>query len=161
VYRREEIYWGPYLKKAPDLIVQLADDAYTFDWYMPVAHKGKESGLPIVDTLSGRYAVNCGYHRVEGILMLQGKNIRKGVNMEPAQIYDVIPTALYLMGLPIPAGVDGQVLREAINGDLLNRRPVENRASVTSFDRDISSIEPYSGEESEAVASRLRDLGYL
>jgi predicted AlkP superfamily phosphohydrolase/phosphomutase len=161
VFRREELYWGPQLDAAPDLIVHLADYSYTFDWYIPVAPNGARSDLPVVDVLSGRYAVNCGYHRPRGILILYGAGIRKGLHLGPAQIYDVIPTALYLMRLSIPADLDGRVLTEAIEADLLDHQPIawSDPTSVSSGTPSPEHV--YSDEESEAVADRLRTLGYL
>lgn len=161
VYRREEIYWGPNLEKAPDLIVQLVDDSYTFDWYIPVVRNGNKSALPVIDALSGQYAANCGSHRLEGILMLYGESIRRGVVLEPAQIYDVMPTAIYLLGLPVPAEMDGKVLTKAIKAELLKSRPVVMGDSMAAPGEAFPPDGPYSNEEAEAVAHRLRDLGYL
>jgi predicted AlkP superfamily phosphohydrolase/phosphomutase len=161
VIRREELFWGPYVENAPDLIVQIADYAYTIDWFMPVAHNGAGTDLPIIDTLTGRFAVNCGYHRPNGVLMLEGADIRKGLQLDVAHLYDVVPTALYLMGLPVPADMDGRVLTEAINADLLDRQPVEDGDRTSTVTRAAFSEEHFSEAEAEAVANRLRDLGYL
>ncbi len=160
VFRRDELYWGPYVDLAPDLIVHLADYSYTFDWRIPVTHDA-QSDLPIVDALPCEYSINCGYHRLGGILMLYGSGIRKGGQLDPAQIHDVIPTALYLLGLPIPADMDGQVLAEAITAGLLDRRPVEHAPPTSPTAEVASSEQLYSAAEAEAVANRLRDLGYL
>jgi len=161
VFRRDELYWGPYVDLAPDLIVHLADYSYTFDWRIPVARSGARSNLPVVDALTGQYTANCGYHRPNGIVMLYGTDIRKGVQLDPAQIYDVVPTALHLLGLPIPADMDGRVLTGAIKADLLDRRPVEHGAPTSPVAEVDSSEEVYSEAEAEAVADRLRGLGYL
>jgi predicted AlkP superfamily phosphohydrolase/phosphomutase len=160
VYQRDEFYWGPNVELAPDLIVHLADYAYTIDWYMPVHRDGTDGDLPVIDKLTGEYAVNCGSHRLDGIVMLYGDDIRKGVHLDPAKIHDVIPTALYLLGLPIPTDMDGQVLTTAIKADLLERQPIELGDSVSSMG-DMASDQTFSEEEAEAVANRLRDLGYL
>ena len=104
--------------------------------------------------------MNCGSHRLDGIVMLYGDDIREGVQLDPAKIHDVIPTALYLLGLPIPTDMDGQVLTTAIKADLLERQPIELGDSVSSMG-DMASDQTFSEEEAEAVANRLRDLGYL
>ncbi len=161
VFRREEIYWGTCLVNAPDLIVHLADYSYTFEWHMPQNGNGNRKSLPIVDALTGKYATSCGYHRLNGILMLYGANIRKGVQLDPAQIYDVAPTILYLLGLPVPSDMDGRVVKEAIQADLLNRRFVKHRAVTAKASQGASSEEPYSEMEAEKVANRLRDIGYM
>jgi len=161
VFRRDELYWGPCVDLAPDLIVHLADYTYTFDWYMPVARNSVQIDLPVVDGLTGEYAVNCGNHRLDGILMFYGTNIRKGVQLDPVQIYDVIPTVLYLLGLPIPVDMDGQVLTEAITTDLLNRQPIERSGPTSALNEALTSGKVYSDEEAETIADRLRSLGYL
>jgi predicted AlkP superfamily phosphohydrolase/phosphomutase len=161
VFRRDEYYWGPNVELAPDLIVHLADYAYTIDWYVPVARDGSRSDLPVIDALTGEYAANCGSHRVNGILMLYGNDIREGVQLSPAKIHDVIPTALYLLGLPVPADMDGQVLTAAIKQDRLEQQPIERGDTTSAVAGMASRDEAFSEEEAEAVANRLRDLGYL
>ena len=161
VFQRDELYWGPYLDLAPDLIVHLADYSYTFDWYMPIARKGGGNDLPVSDNLNGKYAVNCGYHRLNGILILNGPSIRKGLELNPAQITDVVPTTLYLMGLPIPKEMDGQILEEALNPELLESYPIEWVDTVSTGVLADSTGEAYTTDEAETVANRLRDLGYL
>jgi len=161
VFRRDELYWGSYLETAPDLIAHLADYSYTLDWYIPLARNDAKNNLPIIDELTGKYASNCGSHRHNGILMLYGTDIRKGVKSRPAQIYDVIPTALYLLGLPIPNDMDGEVLTKAIKPELLKSRPVEWSDSSSSLTTPPSSGEAYSEGESETIEDRLRSLGYL
>lgn len=161
VFRREELYWGPYLDIAPDLIVELADYGYTFDWYMPITPNGTRDDLPVVDALTGDYAVNCGYHRPNGILMLCGADIRKGVHLHPAQIYDVTPTVMYLLGLPIPAEMDGRVLMESIKADRLDRQPIERSGPTSASTETLAPGQVYSEEEAEAIVDRLRSLGYL
>jgi hypothetical protein len=127
---------------------------------MPVHRDGTNGALPVIDKLTGEYAVNCGSHRLDGVVMLYGNDIQEGVQLDPAKIHDVIPTALYLLGLPIPADMDGQVLTNAIRPDLLECRPIEVGDSVSSIG-DRASDQTFTEEEAEAVANRLRDLGYL
>jgi predicted AlkP superfamily phosphohydrolase/phosphomutase len=161
VFRRDELYWGPYVDLAPDLIVHLADYSYTFDWYIPTVRNGAQGNPRIVDRLTGKFTTNCGYHRTDGILMLCGANICKGAQLNPAQIYDVTPTVLYLLGLPIPTDMDGRVLTESIKAELLDRRPVEHRAPTSPTTEVVPPAETYSEAEAETVAQRLRELGYL
>jgi predicted AlkP superfamily phosphohydrolase/phosphomutase len=161
VYRREELYAGPQLAAAPDLIVHLADYAYTFDWYIPVSANGRQGSLPVIDSLRGKYAVNCGYHRPDGILMLDGADIRAGQELGLADIEDVIPTVLYLLGLPIPAEMDGQVLTAALAEGLLQERAIAYGEPLLDPTADAVPADLYTAEEEEAVSDRLRDLGYL
>ena len=64
VFRREDIYWGPYTKEAPDIIF-IPDCEYTLNDRMKddIFKKNKE----------GR-----SFHRRDGILILQGPGIKRG-----------------------------------------------------------------------------------
>jgi predicted AlkP superfamily phosphohydrolase/phosphomutase len=161
VFRREELYWGPCLDMAPDLIVHLADYAYTIDWYMPMDGNGTGQSSPIVTELTGRFAVNCGSHRPTGIVMLQGPDVEGGVKLGPNQIYDVAPTLLYLLGQSVPADMDGRILTEAITPERLARQPAERSERGPASSRRIPAEEVYSDADTEAVSERLRSLGYL
>lgn len=162
VFRREELYWGPCLDRAPDLIVHLADYAYTIDWYLPVADSSAARSSSVVDKLTGRYAVNCGSHRPTGILMLRGPDIRRAVTLQSNQIYDLAPTLLYLMGQSVPADMDGRVLTEAITPERLARQPLERTEQGHVADGGaFAEAEVYSDADTELVSERLRSLGYL
>jgi len=102
VYRKEELYSGPYLLDAPDLILQLKD-GYTTSTYI----QGK-----IISTVkSGR----SGNHSLDGILICYGDGINHG--KVEANIIDLAPTILHIFGLPIPRYMDGRVLTEIFEPD--------------------------------------------
>jgi predicted AlkP superfamily phosphohydrolase/phosphomutase len=103
-----------------------------------------------------------GTHRPLGVVALAGAGLAAGRNLE-ANLIDVTPTILSLLGLSIPAHIEGTPIvgspsqEEATSsfspvwhdraGDLLegpHRRPFE-----------------YSSEEQEIIEQRLADLGYL
>lgn len=69
-------------------------------------------------------------------------------------------TLLHLMGLPVPASMDGRVLES-----LFGAEGAESRAVVydeTTLTREVSdSSKVYSVEEADEVRRRLDDLGYL
>ncbi len=95
-----------------------------------------------------------GTHTPDGVLVLAGPKVRAGVELETAQIVDVVPTLLALMDLPIPAEADGRVLQEALS-EAPQVRYAESDAHGTS------EAAGYTEEEAEDVMQRLRDLGYL
>ena len=161
VFKRGELYWGPQAHLAPDLIVHLADYGYTIDWNLASSRGDSRNRLPVLDTLTGAYASNCGSHRLNGILMLHGKDIRTGVHLEPSRIYDVAPTALYLLGLPIPSELDGRVLTSALEPELLTNRPVEESIPDNWSENGPSGDGIYSREDEDAITDRLKRLGYL
>ena len=55
---------------------------------------------------------------IRNTLLLAGPGIRRGVRSElPSGNTDLAPTLLTLLGLPIPPGAEGRVLREALTND--------------------------------------------
>jgi len=103
VYRRQELYDGSYVKDAPDLIVVMRDYEY-------ITRGGYEF---IGESLFSRPEINhSGNHRRNGISFFLGPNIKKGFRFSEIQIIDLLPTALSIMGIPIPGDVDGRVVEE-------------------------------------------------
>jgi predicted AlkP superfamily phosphohydrolase/phosphomutase len=156
IYKREELYQGPYLKDAPDLLIGWKDYSY----YTAVA-LGMEKG-PIfgshMNIDSSEYK-HVGTHRLNGVFMAMGKNIRQGVGILNARIIDLAPTILYILGQPIPTDMDGRVLAEIFEEEFVKNNPPKYSAPPYVFAPNESVF--YTEEESVMVAERLRDLGYL
>ena len=74
-----------------------------------------------------------------------------------ADIADVAPTILYLLGQPLPSDLDGASSRRRSTRALLDRRPPEYVDE--EGDGLVAAAERYSPED--AVEERLRSLGYL
>jgi predicted AlkP superfamily phosphohydrolase/phosphomutase len=53
-----------------------------------------------------------GSHHKNGIFYAYGKDIKQGFKAPNAEIYDLVPTVLRSMGLPLPYAFDGRVLDE-------------------------------------------------
>jgi len=103
VFKKEEIYFGKYIDKAPDLIIQLDDNICGINTrigYGSIFSNGKG-----------------GNHRIHGIFLAHGSGIKKGVEIQGTKIYDIAPTILYIMGVPIPKDMDGRVLKEIFEED--------------------------------------------
>jgi predicted AlkP superfamily phosphohydrolase/phosphomutase len=147
VFKREDIYHGEMLEIMPDLVVEPTDG------YMITTAFG---GGKLVERVP-RFMT--GTHRMNGTLMLRGEPFLKGSQIENAQIMDMAPTILYLMGVPIPTDMDGRVLREAILPSYLNEHPVQYEEATTSTGAEPRDT--YSPDETEEVRERLRGLGYL
>jgi predicted AlkP superfamily phosphohydrolase/phosphomutase len=64
------------------------------------------------------------YYAPPGVLICYGPPFKQGVAIEGATIYDVTPTVLYLLGLPVPEDLEGRVLKEAMDPDWLSSNPV-------------------------------------
>jgi predicted AlkP superfamily phosphohydrolase/phosphomutase len=102
VYKKEDLYNGQPSDQLPDLIL-ITDES------MDCNHSiTKESSV-----LVPSFPKKSGNHRRDGIVIMKGKNIKKDLIIENAEIIDIAPTILYLMGVPIPSDMDGKVLKDA------------------------------------------------
>jgi len=158
VYRKNEIYSGPYLKYAPDIVIKWKNySTYT------------EKGIEIEDKtcIFGRSAKAessdfpmTGTHRLDGIFMASGPGIRKTGEVTNLRIYDLFPTILYYMGLPIPDDREGRVMTEIFDQDLIRQNPPKYTSKKTDNKKERG--EPVlTPEQEESVAERLRSLGYI
>jgi predicted AlkP superfamily phosphohydrolase/phosphomutase len=147
VLKREEIYHGPYLKQAPDLVLIPADPR---DIFFGLADFGSNR---VVDTVY-RYS---GMHRDKGMLMMMGPQVAAGAPVDEAAIQDVTPTVLHVMGVPIPSDMDGKPLLGLLSPTHRRRDPVH---VDVKGDGDGSKV-TYTVQEERQIAERLRGLGYL
>jgi len=148
VYRREEIYSGPYIARTPDLIVQARG------WeYMAFGHADFGSNR-LVESIIGL----SGHHRPEGVLILSGAGVRPGHQLERASILDLAPTILHAMGVAVPQDLDGRVLSEAFEASSAASRPVVH--SQANIYKDSAAEPDLSDEEMDEVQEKLRGWGY-
>jgi len=150
VYERERIYNGPFLDLAPDIVFEPAEG---YEITSEIAYRGH-----IFEDVhdEGR-----GIHAREGILIAAGAGIRSGSRGE-AEIADVAPTVLYLLGLPVPAEMDGRVLEEILLSEWLEVRPPRREHLREHLPvLDDADNEVYTNKERRLLEQRLGDLGYL
>ena len=97
-------------------------------------------------------------HKENGILMAAGEIIRPH-RIQHAEIIDITPTILYLMGLPIPADMDGRPLMDIFTRGFTGTREValEEGESVAHEEGE----EVFSEEDQKKIEERLKGLGYL
>jgi predicted AlkP superfamily phosphohydrolase/phosphomutase len=167
VHRREEIYRGRFLAQAPDLVLEIGRRPYSISENLAAA--GLFERIPFQ---AGR-----GRHRPEGILLLHGPAVGPAGERPAAHIADLCPTILHLLGLPVPAELDGRVLADWLDpawpvGQIANLRyPAEPVGQIA--DLPYSPVAPaetsavlspdavYSPEDVAIIEERLRSLGYL
>src|SRR5262249_35489408 len=115
-----------------------------------------------LDLTSNRFITdvygNSGDHRMNGLYIAAGPNIRPGTRLERARIIDIAPTMLYLLGHAVPDDMDGEVLTDMISDEFLRANPI-NTTEGLAADRDLDVV--FSDEESEEVRERLKSLGYF
>jgi hypothetical protein len=98
----------------------------------------------------------------DGILVLAGPTVRKGALLDDADVLDLLPTLLYLQGLPVAEDMPGRVLTEALDPDLLARSPVRTIPTyeTTPLHHPDAPILA-DAEEDRALREKLRSLGYI
>lgn len=158
VYRREEIYTGPALDRAPD-VIGLIDGPYhiaAVDWRN--AKLREKDTKAVVEKLGGEMLFvsdTSGQHRMDGILAAGGAGVAPGAAFSrPPQLIDLAPTVLQLLGEPVPDDMDGRVLAEM----LTTARAVKFAAPPAFVN---AALDGYSEEEAKAIEERLAGLGYL
>src|SRR5207247_517968 len=109
VWRREELYAGPFVERAPDLVLELAlVDGYSRSC-LPSAGPGPAlRRLAPAEHGGGKGRGMNGAHRPDGLFVLAGAGVRPAGALGPADIVDVLPTLLALAGEPVPGGLDGR-----------------------------------------------------
>jgi predicted AlkP superfamily phosphohydrolase/phosphomutase len=148
VFRREEIYSGPYIARTPDLIVQPRG------WeYMAFGHADFGSNK-LVESIIGL----SGHHRPDGVVILAGTGVKPGAQLEGASILDLAPTILHAMNVPVPQEFDGRVLAEAFTASSPLARPVTY--SPANLYKDGTSEPGLSDQDMEQVQEKLRGWGY-
>lgn len=108
VSKSEDIYSGPYIDKAPDLVVR-------------AKKKNIVWGTPNPEPYEVEWPQEfhwTGYHDLYGVFMALGPDIKStGTELKNLKIYDLAPTILHMFDLPIPADIDGRVLKEIFRED--------------------------------------------
>jgi predicted AlkP superfamily phosphohydrolase/phosphomutase len=142
---KEEIYRGPCLDEAPDLLVIMRDYAYTTRG--ATEFWGREPVGPVV-------VGHTGNHRQYGVIMAAGPKIQPGP-MPDADILDVLPTVFHLLDWPTPSDLDGRVVTEILRPAF---RQVRYGAPTPAIVRDPRD---FAAQEREAILAQLRALGYF
>jgi len=137
VFRREEIYNGEYTHFAPDLAI-LPNEGYE------IISAGLSKKLWEFNPKEEGWSAT---HKLHGIFIAYGKDIKRGHEIKGAKIYDIAPTILHIFGLPIPKDIDGRVLRGIFEEDSeLNREAVYVDSSY------------YEESEEERIRERIKEL---
>jgi predicted AlkP superfamily phosphohydrolase/phosphomutase len=143
--RREEVFDGPCLDGAPDIVYLTRDNA------RPASDR-----LDIAPAFA-RHAAECaGGPRFAGALILAGPAARRGAILNECRIVDLAPTLLRILGAPVPAHLGGEVLTAALDAGYLDSQRVKPSA-------ESPSPEPteYSPDEQRALEERLRSHGCM
>jgi len=150
-YRREEIYAGPCTERAPDVIFFLDEGAYLAEIQL--------GGGKLFRDISWR--TGTGNHRLEGILLAAGPDIRSTRDYT-TKLINVMPTILHYMGIPIPTDLDGSLIEEVFTEEFrADREPVYEGASMAGVEDGDGDEGVFSEREEGELQDRLRRLGYM
>lgn len=165
-YRREEVYSGPYVEEAADIIPKWSHhNGYSYAYKLS-SKSPKRAWIQKVDPHKKEnkqfFTGKSGTHRDDGIFLAWGPSVRQGYTVDNARIIDLAPTILHLLGLPVPQHMDGQVLQQIFTDEFTERFTVHKSAQQElAVNKDQSGDNTYSTEDEEVIASRLKALGYI
>ncbi len=156
VLLREQMYAGPRRDAAPDITYRFTrpDTSWRIGAMQDPSRKG--TGVFVSTDL----ALETGTHAPEGILVAVGPDIEPGPLTAPVPIWDILPTVLYHLELPVPADLDGQVCFPLIRQTVRAQRRIA-RAPAAVEPLDKPEAVATAGEDDGSVRSRLEALGYL
>jgi len=149
-HKKEDIYSGPYANNAPDIVFFLKEGEYLAD---------VQPSNYLIERPS--WKTGTGTHRMEGIFIGYGRDIRNGLHVSNARIIDIAPTILNLMNVPIPDDMDGRVLTEIFADHFLRDTPPLYVRPTDTVDSDKEADGLYSHSESAHLKEQLKGLGYL
>jgi predicted AlkP superfamily phosphohydrolase/phosphomutase len=105
-----------------------------------------------------------GTHEPQGIFIATGPGIRNTNDRPYLHGADIAPTLTYLLGLPIPQGLDGRVMTEIFEPEWLASHPIRQGAPLRSRQPRVTprpnGRSGRSEEESREI-EELRALGYV
>jgi predicted AlkP superfamily phosphohydrolase/phosphomutase len=151
VWRREELYEGPHLERAPDLLLRLhLREGYSYN-VQPSGGPGPIfRRLERGEHLGKKGRSLQGSHRERGLFVASGPRIAAVGEIE-SHIADAAATLLARMDVAIPEDAAGRVLFEALEGI----------AGPTESLPEVSAPKARPPRDEVAVEKRLRALGYV
>ena len=156
VFTREEIYAGDRVDQLPDIFFQTTRGVLP----LGITISGIFELSQVVGPLQiGRNHPYPGNYERDGMFVLHGSQIRIGKQLD-AELMNIAPTLLYLMGLPIPTDFDGRVIEEAFAEEHLADNPVRlsrKNARRKEEPQFITGTDPSDRNAQEIMNA----LGYL
>jgi predicted AlkP superfamily phosphohydrolase/phosphomutase len=158
IFSKEELYSGPYINELPDLIFCLRE-GYKAIRELPHSSVSKIRDVFKSSKMTGAhqgrssvsYAVFCAY----------GKFINSNADLPAVTIYDIAPTVLHAMNLPIINTVDGRILREIFDKNNITYKRPGTFISGEEVRGLPKTTDLFTERDEEVVRERLRKLGYL
>ncbi len=155
IYTREDVYSGPELKDAPDLIPAWWEGR----GFSPCSSlsKGRLSSRPVVENLTDPIEGGrewSGTHDINGIVLLYGQGVEAG-SLENAGIEDIAPTVFAALNESCDGLFEGKSL---IGTDHVQTNCSAFQTPAAACDKTETLM---SDEDQEKIESRLKSLGYI
>ncbi len=148
VLRREDVFPGPQMQRAPDLTLVLFDHGFV--------------SVVRTDEIIWRRPSVTGTHYPIGVFAAAGPGVRRGARLTEQNILDTAPTLLHSLGLPIPDDFEGAVIRDVFTPQWLSGHTVRSGAHTVGITAAPTPEQPTdSAEKDEEIMDRLRALGYV
>ncbi len=118
---------------------------------------GRPDPVPVEEMIEETNAGVSGEHNPNAIFLVKGDAIRKGARGGDATIFDVAPTALFLMGYPIHDPMVGKVLENAFIDGWVRNHPPQRKL----YDMAEAPVDQTAETGDENLKDVLKSLGYL
>jgi predicted AlkP superfamily phosphohydrolase/phosphomutase len=153
VYRREDLYRGPFVENAPDLI-GVSTERYGLV-YGSLRRDLRARGL-----FGPWHELGyTGTHSPEGLYLLAGPPVQALGEHREYPIESIAPTALHLLDVAIPPQMEAPVITSALDEGYLREHPIR---IAEDTGEDVAATADWKSQEDEAkIADHLRALGYL
>lgn len=145
IYLKEKGFFGPYLDRLPDLMIEFKDK-YT-------ARLSLSTDKEIFKKVIYPHDLT-GSHDLKGIVVFYGRNIKSGINFN-ADIIDIAPTILSVLGIEIPSYMDGRAIQEVFIENLNIKIKETEQKEIKNSDKNSTY------KDQREVEKRLKNLGYL
>jgi predicted AlkP superfamily phosphohydrolase/phosphomutase len=139
---RENVYHGPYVDEAPDVLTWPADG-------VNVAFGGAQRGF--------LRSMTDASHVMEGLYVMSGAPFPRAGRARDLHITDVAPTLLHALGLPVPDDMDGRACTDLWPA---GAAPAVRYGPPLGKYGEAPSADLAARDE-VAVLQRLRALGYV
>ncbi|RLA92651.1 MAG: hypothetical protein DRG25_05955, partial [Deltaproteobacteria bacterium] len=149
IYLKEECFKGKYLEEMADIT------------YLPVNYNYVATSVIgfFTNKIFIKHNSYRSTHDMNGVFIAWGRHFKKNHWLKGAELIDIAPTLLYLLGLKIPTDMDGKVLTDIFQEDFIKKNKTE------FYDRAPSKVEEYqpqiSEEDDREIRKRLKELGYI
>jgi predicted AlkP superfamily phosphohydrolase/phosphomutase len=155
VHRREDLYRGPHVTAAPDLVAVCAGACGVV--YESLRRDLRNDGLfgPFEELGF------TGIHDPTGIYLVAGPGVHARGAAPEYPIEAIAPTILHMLGVPIPRDMEAPPCTGLLQEEFLRQHPVRFAEALAEAPPADAGADWRSAGDEALVAERLRSLGYM